>query len=57
MNPDLLYRINYGPVTKKESNTVATFLLGQFSDIKARQYNSIISPVAARGDLFSSDFQ
>jgi hypothetical protein len=38
MNPDLLYRINYGPLTKKESNNVATFLRGQLSDIKARQY-------------------
>jgi len=37
MTPDFLYRMNYGPLTNKESYKAASFLQDQLADIKASQ--------------------
>lgn len=47
MTPELLYKINYGPLTKKESNQVAWFVNEQLSTIKGRQYTRTVSSSSA----------
>src|SRR5579859_2637256 len=48
MTPDLLYRFNYGPLTKDESNDVARFIRGQLANIKAMQSSRTLASRSAK---------